>query len=147
MGLGCLGELAVSPPLRAGKVGVCSLLCPPAAGRLMERVRRESKLPGMAAGASSVPAPALAGPGCCEVGPKNFLGCTVGKDVGCWCWLLAVSLRLRLDIRVSAEVQVSPVGVLEADVEVWCSGAGTMDRKGEERQICVPRVTDQKEDK
>lgn len=48
----------------------------------MERVRRESKLPGIPAGASSVHALALAGLGCCKFGPVKFLGASVvGKGV------------------------------------------------------------------
>lgn len=52
-------------------------------------------------------------------------------------WLLAVSFQLRLDLKVPAKMQVPPIRVLEAHAEAWCSRADTMNRKGEERQICV----------
>lgn len=41
----------------------------------------------------------------------EFLGLTVGKDVGHWHWLLAVSFQLGLDLKVPTKVDVPPVGV------------------------------------
>lgn len=41
----------------------------------------------------------------------EFLGLTVGKDVGHWRWLLAVSFQLVLDLKVLTKVDVPPVGV------------------------------------